>query len=177
MKLIKFLTNEPCILQKEFYILPNRAHYSIKIEKLLRTTLCLIWVAAKCHESPLYCAKRVLNFTHKVLYFTTKVLYCYQKSPECYGVATSCRLVEIIRLFCKKTLQKRLYSAEETYNFKQPTNRSHPISKVPDLQSGSLSNGHVAVCCSVLQCGVVCCSVLWFVVVCVVVRGVVCCIT
>jgi len=30
-------------------------------------------------------------------------------------------------LKCKRALSKRLYSAKETYHFKQPTNRSHPI--------------------------------------------------
>ena len=44
-----------------------------------------------------------------------------------YGLATISRLLKIIGLFCKKTLSKRLYSAKETYNFKEPTNRSHPI--------------------------------------------------
>jgi len=33
----------------------------------------------------------------------------------------------MIHLFCKRALEKRLYSAKETYNFKEPTNRSHPI--------------------------------------------------
>jgi len=28
-------------------------------------------------------------------------------------------------LFCKRALQKRRYSAKETYIFKEPTNRSH----------------------------------------------------
>ena len=45
-----------------------------------------------------------------------------------YGVATTCRLLKIICLFCKRALWKRLYSAKETYNFKEPTSRSHPIS-------------------------------------------------
>jgi len=44
-----------------------------------------------------------------------------------YGVATIGRLLEILGLFCKKALEKRPYSANETYNFKEPTNRSHPI--------------------------------------------------
>jgi len=35
-------------------------------------------------------------------------------------------LLKIISLFCKRALQKRLYSAKETLNFKEPTNRSHP---------------------------------------------------
>jgi len=42
-------------------------------------------------------------------------------------VATISRLLEIIGLFCKRDLLKRLYSAKETYNFTEPTNRSHPI--------------------------------------------------
>ena len=37
------------------------------------------------------------------------------------------RLLKIIGLICKRALLKRLYSAKETYNFKEPTNRSHPI--------------------------------------------------
>ena len=42
----------------------------------------------------------------------------------CYGVAT---ISKIIALFCKRDLQKRQYSAKETYNFIDPTDRSHPI--------------------------------------------------
>ena len=30
-------------------------------------------------------------------------------------------------LLCKRALQKRLYSAKETYVLKEPTNRSHPV--------------------------------------------------
>ena len=44
-----------------------------------------------------------------------------------YGVATISRLLKIIGLFCRRTLIRRLYSAKETYRFKEPTNRSHPI--------------------------------------------------
>jgi len=45
----------------------------------------------------------------------------------CYGVATISRLLKIIGLFCKRALEKRRYSAKETYHFKEPTTRSHPI--------------------------------------------------
>jgi len=44
-----------------------------------------------------------------------------------YGVATTSRLLKIIGLFCKRTQPKRRYSAKETCNLKDPTNRSHPI--------------------------------------------------
>jgi len=44
-----------------------------------------------------------------------------------YGEATISRLLKIVCLFCKRALWKRLYSAKEIYDFKEPTNRSHPI--------------------------------------------------
>jgi len=37
------------------------------------------------------------------------------------------RLLKIVGFFCKRALKKRLYSAKETYDLKEPTNRSHPI--------------------------------------------------
>ena len=46
-----------------------------------------------------------------------------------YGVAMTSRLLQIMGLFCNRALQKRLYSAKETYNFKEPTDHSHPISE------------------------------------------------
>ena len=45
----------------------------------------------------------------------------------CYGVATISRLLKIIGLFRKRALSKRLYSAKETSNSKEPTNRSQRI--------------------------------------------------
>jgi len=45
-----------------------------------------------------------------------------------YGVATISMLPKNKGLFCKRALQDRLYSAKETYVFKEPTNHSHPIS-------------------------------------------------
>ena len=51
------------------------------------------------------------------------VAFCH----GCYGVATISRLLKITSLFCKRALLKRLYSAKEPYDFKEPTNRSNPI--------------------------------------------------
>jgi len=42
-------------------------------------------------------------------------------------VATISRLLKITGLFCQRALEKRGYSAKETYDYKEPTNRSHPI--------------------------------------------------
>ena len=44
-----------------------------------------------------------------------------------YGVGLVSRLLKIIGLFCKRALWKRRYSAKETYNLKEPTDRSHAI--------------------------------------------------
>ena len=44
-----------------------------------------------------------------------------------YGVASISRLLKNICLFCKRALQKRPIYCKETYDFKEPTNRSHPI--------------------------------------------------
>ena len=41
-------------------------------------------------------------------------------SSSAYGVATVSRIDKITGPFCKRTLSKRLYSAKETYNFKEP---------------------------------------------------------
>jgi len=44
-----------------------------------------------------------------------------------YGMATVSRIDKIIGLFCKRELQKRRYSAKETCDFIDPTDRSQPI--------------------------------------------------
>jgi len=56
-----------------------------------------------------------------------------------YGVAMNSKLLKIIGLFCKRALSKRLYSAKETYDFKEPTNRSHPITAVEVIAAGCVS--------------------------------------
>jgi len=57
-----------------------------------------------------------------------------------YGVATISRLLKCIDLFCKTALYKRRYSAEETYNFKEPTNRSHPICQKDAIRMWNVSH-------------------------------------
>ena len=47
-------------------------------------------------------------------------------------MATISRLLKIIGLFCKRALSKRRYSAKETYNCEESTNRSHPMSTSVD---------------------------------------------
>ena len=44
-----------------------------------------------------------------------------------YGVALVSRIDKMIGLFCKRALRKRLYSAKETWDFIDPTDRSQRI--------------------------------------------------
>jgi len=46
------------------------------------------------------------------------------------------RLFKIVGLLCKRALSKRLHSAEETQNLKEPDNRSHPIFDAVCVQGG-----------------------------------------
>ena len=57
---------------------------------------------------------------------TARVYMCkseihYGYTPTLFDILSKDK---IIRLFCKRALPKRRYSAKETYNFKEPTNRS-----------------------------------------------------
>ena len=53
--------------------------------------------------------------------------------PYTYGVATISRLLKFIGLFCKRARLKSRYYANETYIFKEPTNRSNPVTLLLNL--------------------------------------------
>jgi len=67
---------------------------------------------------------RPSNTLHSFIPVQTLLPHAFEYA---YGAATISRLLKIIGLFYKRALQKRRYSAKETRNFKEPTNRSHPI--------------------------------------------------
>jgi len=52
---------------------------------------------------------------------------------EYYGMASVSTIDKIIGLFCKRVLYKSPYSAKETDNYIDPTNRSHPICDIHDV--------------------------------------------
>ena len=63
---------------------------------------------------------------------------------ECRVCFLTCsRLLKIIGLFCNRALRKRQYSAKETYNFKEPTNRRHPICTISECRVYFLTCSHV----------------------------------
>jgi len=65
--------------------------------------------------------------TYQVFKTSNADTHLLARYTHTFRVASISRLLKIIGLFCKRALQKRRYSAIETYDFKQPTNRSHPI--------------------------------------------------
>ena len=56
-----------------------------------------------------------------------RVRFLHSWAVSRYGVATISRMLKNIGLFCKRDLQKRPIFCKETYIFKHPTHRSHPI--------------------------------------------------
>ena len=55
------------------------------------------------------------------------VMECVVCASTHYGVATISRLLKLIGLFCRISSLLQGSFAKETYNLKEPTNRSHPI--------------------------------------------------
>ena len=87
--------------------------------------MCVCIHIYKCHDSAL--SSMTQSYMPK-LYAMTHSQRLYRGAPWLdYGVATISRLLKSIGLFCKRALQKRPIFSKETYNFKEPTNRSHPI--------------------------------------------------
>ena len=64
----------------------------------------------------------------KLIFALAAYFYRYRAFDKIDWIALVSRIDKIIGLFCKKALQKRQYSAKETYNLIDPTYRSHPIS-------------------------------------------------
>ena len=69
---------------------------------------------------------------YNVNFVFTSLIFFLTMSPfarmrYCYGVVLVSRIDKIIGPFCKRALYKRRYSAKETYNSIDPTDRSHPI--------------------------------------------------
>jgi len=91
----------------------------------------------------------VHTYIHFHLFCTYVVIYRY-------GVATCSRLHKIISLFCKRAPWKRRYSAKETCNFKEPSNRSHPILATRLNKREALMWVYVCVCVCVYVCMRVC---------------------
>ena len=54
------------------------------------------------------------------------------------------RLLKVIGLICKRAQYKRLYSAKETYNFREPGNRSHPIFKKAISKAAARAHTHTS---------------------------------
>ena len=73
---------------------------------------------------------------------------CIWFNSTAYGVATISRLLKMIGLFCKRALQKRLYSAKETYSFKERANHSHPTPKSKSLRLNSWNEHLDCMCCA-----------------------------
>jgi len=113
------------------------------------TFTCMIWLIHTCEMTHTHMWHD--SYTHVTWLIHTIHAHSYVRHDSftrvkwlmllffACGVAMISRLLQIIGLFCKRALWKRLYSAKETYNFKEPTNRSHPI---PSTAAPSFGTRH-----------------------------------
>ena len=79
--------------------------------------------------------KREVGVVMSVLWHIYKRVTAYICKP--YGVASISRMLKNIGLFCKRALQKRPIFCKETYIFKHPINRSHPIGTIGTVRCTS----------------------------------------
>jgi len=77
------------------------------------------------HYDMLQCVALCCSVLHCVA-VCCSVLHCVARNRT-YGVALVSRIDTIIGLFCKRALYNSHYSAKKTWNFVDPTSRSHPI--------------------------------------------------
>ena len=104
-------------LRKHVYIYISLYFSSICIYHFLEANNILLSLS----DSYLY----ILKYTHSDKY----VCIYAQRYIYVHRVASTSRLLQIVDLFCKRALYQRRYYARETYNFKEPINRSHPIAR------------------------------------------------
>jgi len=99
----------------------------------MHISMCLTFKGVLLYMYCIYiCVTHILHiyFLH-ICTFVPYIYVCHLK--RCfmvyilYGVALVSRINSITGLFCKIALWKRRYSAKETYNLIDPTDRSHPI--------------------------------------------------
>ena len=105
---------------------------------------CLCWSMTHGYVIPLLSdvSTRVPWRTWQVpwlitMFITTHSCVCHKSLNIYYGVATMSRLLKIIGVFCR--ISSLLYDsfAKDTYNFKEPTTRSHLI-----CLRQSMTHGH-----------------------------------
>ena len=122
----------PCLsesLSPEWQCLSNVQVSHILSFKCLSLSYSVLWAWPRYLSMSLRCLSISLRCP---VYVSLKCLSVFLSQISClsdilYGVATISRLLKMKGLFCR--ISSVLYGSfpTETYNFKEPTNRSHPI--------------------------------------------------
>jgi len=83
-----------------------------------------LYTRDRCMYTPSIHQRNWFDVLYVCMYIYIHLVYNNETS---YGVPSIRRLLRCVRLFCKRALERRPYSAKETFNSKEPTGRSHPI--------------------------------------------------
>ena len=82
----------------------------------------LVWLVGSIKSQVSFAKEPYKTYIYMYTY-----IYINTCHPYTYGVTLVSGIDKITGLFFKRALEKRLYSAKETYDFIDPTLRSHPI--------------------------------------------------
>jgi len=126
-------THRHCVEYGRSWML-STAIFNIKFQNPLHIHVCILCMEQKSpvypQKSSTYPQKRPNSLYIHMYIFIFRHLDVEHGGINhkiCYRVALVSRIDKMIGLFCKRALQKRQHSEKETYNFIDPTNRSHPI--------------------------------------------------
>ena len=97
----------------------------------LSRTKPAFWISTRIAPGPISqvlpgCRVRHPQYSKELFVWYRCEMHLFCRSWS-YGLASVSRIDKIIGLFCKRALRNRRYSAKETCNLIDPTNRSHPI--------------------------------------------------
>jgi len=121
-------------------------------------TLPVTYMTLKVHESHIWLL-RCTSSSH--IWLKDSTSHSLRHVCGMYGVATCSRLLKILGLFCKRALWKRRYSAKVAYNFKEPTNRSHPIVVYDSKYTCGYIDVWLSCICTQVTCVTLRCTYEW----------------
>ena len=109
-----------CVLQLWYY-----THRQLASKSKTRAVRAVCFIK----KSPTFCPKSSVFHQKKALpiLLQKSASFCQKGQYSHYGVATIIRLLKMTGLFCRILSLLQGSFAKETYNFKEHTNRSHPI--------------------------------------------------
>ena len=128
--------NEPCLIYMSYDTYESATHMTLWKKPVTSTQIHIqllqMWHGASKCDMTCSCVTWRIHTLHdsficNTSHWRSSILQRLSWCSRCYGVATISRLLKFIGLFCRTSSLLKGSFAKETYNFKEPTTRSHPL--------------------------------------------------